>query len=827
MTNRMKMMVASVLWVVGCQVAAAHGGAEAAGHGYRFSGLEGPCQRTYGGYWWMRKDGTMCEEGITIQGSPLICSSDTMLVANAATAEVSDLHFVAGDIRRTWVYSGQPGRNTGLHLFTKLCGDPLVSSWGSYVPVLMRYRPGVLFEDVRRPGYTETFGAAHHVGVLKYNTLRAKASPVEVRQKWYVPGKWCVASEVQIVNLTEKADEAASLAVAMNLRSTVTANRKQLDWYADFHSNGKAGIPQVPRLSDQEYKQLLELCRFQVEYRRKDRCLVARRGWDVRAEKPTYYFCCLMLDGPVQDHVLAARGNAQQSGLFAEGKKYPAELTGASAVVGLRSKRFSLGPRKSHTLRYAIAFGRTADEAVANARSGLKVRPADAVRKLNEHWTARLPGLATGDATLTSMLRYAAITQDVNWEPDGRAPGDLGGWGRCSRAEVCGYKNYYDQADMVVPILDMPVYDGELFKKALLYDVDPKTGRLRKLIIWRQQYDSMLYWPAGVYKVWMATGDEEFLKKIYPALDKTFRWLRETRAGPDGMLRMLTMPYDIFTTGLGDDRPVMTKAQAVAAEGLAAMARMARHLKRTKDAAFYDDWLARIKQAVNKKLWRKSFYSFSLEFPDRLCLSGNACAVTSGLADREQAAAVCRQIEALYTGSGFPNVHPPLPAWVGSRPYGYQNGDMYIDQLALIARAANKASKPELLSRVLFEFRRMVQRHKCFPVTGHPWDANRRGGVNEIHSASALVAAVVYGAAGLEEGDNLRFRPMMVPEVGGRVEIRGLRWRGTLFDVRLEGRGTKVQSVEMDGRKVGEPVIPSRCYDGERHAIVIRVHPSS
>ena len=121
----------------------------------------------------------------------------------------------------------------------------------------------------------------------------------------------------------------------------------------------------------------------------------------------------------------------------------------------------------------------------------------------------------------------------------------------------------------------------------------------------------------------------------------------------------------------------------------------------------------------------------------------------------------------------------------------------------------------------------MVQRHKCFPVTGHPWDANRRGGVNEIHSASALVAAVVYGVAGLEEGELLRFRPVMVPEVGGRVEIRSLRWRGTLFDVRLEGRGTKVQSVVLDGRKLPQPVIPSPSYDGKRHAIVIRVQPAS
>ena len=154
---------------------------------------------------------------------------------------------------------------------------------------------------------------------------------------------------------------------------------------------------------------------------------------------------------------------------------------------------------------------------------------------------------------------------------------------------------------MVVPILDMPVYDPDLFKKALLYDVDPQTRRLRKCGIWRQQYDNMLFWPCGVYKVWMATGDDAFLKQIYPALDKTLRWLRETRTEPDGLLRMLTMPYDMFTIGVGDDRPVTIRAQAVACDALQAMVRMARHLNKAEDAAFYEQWLAQIKQATREQ----------------------------------------------------------------------------------------------------------------------------------------------------------------------------------------------------------------------------------
>ena len=816
---KIKLLIMSVLALWPWRAAISLGGSEDIPQGYRYVNLHEPYERTYGGYWWTDKDGTILEEGITVQGSPLICSSDTMLVLNAATAEAGDLHFVDGDIRRTWINGS---RTTGLHLFTKLCSDSLVGNWGSYEPVLFRYKPGVMVEDIRRPGYTETFGVTHQVGALTYNTVRAKKSPLEVKQTWYIPGMWCIVSSLDVRNLTDEADDAAAIAVGMNIRTQVDLDRGRLDWYADFHSNGKAGVPMLSRLTDQQYTRLVEMVKFQIEYRPTERCILTRTGYDVRAAKPSYYFACLMLDGPVAGHVLTTDGDAQQARLFAADKRYPQQLVGHSAVIGLRSENFRLGAKESRTLKYAIAFGKTGDEAVANARKGLGIAAAKAIRETDEYWSKRLPTFTTGNPFLNPMLRYAAITQDINWEPDGRAPGDLGGWGRPSRAEVCGYKNYYDQTDMVVPILDMPVYDSELAKKALLYDIDPQTKRLRKLIIWRQQYDNMLYWPCGVYKVWMATGDDKFLDKMYPVLNNTLRWLHETRTEPDGLLRMLTMPYDMFTVGLGDDRTVTIKAQALACDALHLMRKMARHLNKTEDTAFYEKWRVQIKKAAKKRLWQGAFYGMCVDFPQHFNVSGNSCAIMAGLCGQQQARSICREISNLYTGTGFPELHPPVPAWVGSAPYGYQNGDMYVDQLALIARAANKAGDTKLLRLTFFEFNRIVQRWKCFPVTIHPWNANNHGGVNEIHSASALIACLIYGVVGLEEEDNLKFRPMLIPEMNGRVEVRDYLFRGTHFDIRLEDSGTQIQSMLVDGKKMPELMIPDKYYDRKRHNVVIR-----
>ena len=92
-----------------------------------------------------------------------------MLVLDATSAEVRNLHFVDGDIRRTWTHGG---RATAVHVFTEQYPNSLVGSWGTYEPVFFRFRPGVLIEDIRPPGYTETLDTTHQVGALTYKAVR-------------------------------------------------------------------------------------------------------------------------------------------------------------------------------------------------------------------------------------------------------------------------------------------------------------------------------------------------------------------------------------------------------------------------------------------------------------------------------------------------------------------------------------------------------------------------------------------------------------------------------------------------------------------------------
>lgn len=765
--------------------------------------------RTYGGYWQTDKQGVMHEEGICVQGYPLIYANDTEVVFNAGTGELADFHILDGDIRRNLLISLG---SSALHLFTKLSDDPRVANWGKSSGISLSFKPGLTIEETRRLTAVETIGI-HHVGALNFKTKKLTKPILEVTQNLYIPCKWCMVDSIKINNLTNKEDKEATIAVGLNLRRLISADRAALNWYSDFHAD-KAGMHNISRLSDEELQHLLKRKQFQVEYREDEHCIVAMKDG---------YYLCLMINVPISGYVITAKGNAQEPELFVEDKSYPRQLLKPNVVIGFRSQEFTLQPNRSYTLKFTLCVGKTAKEAIATARKGLGIGVKEATEKAEDYWKKRLPSLKAGNTNLESMLRYAEYVVEANCEPDGRIAGGPGGWDRPTRAELTGYKNYYDQVDAAETFMDIPMYNPDYMRRLLLYDVNPETQRLTKCIVWRFDYENMLYYPICAYKLWMATEDRKFLNQYYPVLRNTLLWVHENLTCEDGLVRMLTASYDIFTVGLDEKKEITTKAQALAYESLRKMSKMAQTLGKLEDQKFFDTWADKIKEAANSKLWQKKYYAFTLNFLENLDVYGNCLAILTGLCNETKAKTIVQQIKLLYTGIGFPQIHPPLPSFVGAEPYGYQNGRMYVDLLGLIARVANKLKDKDLMEKVFDSFRRIVQMHKCFPVEIHPWAMNSAIKGNEIHAASALIGAFVYGIAGIQEDENLSFHPLLIPEMEGYIEIHDFLFRKTHFDIRIEGSGASLKRIEVDGKEVNLPFLPSQYYDGGKHIVVIQV----
>jgi len=772
---------------------------------------ENICDRTYGGYWWVDKEGVMHEKGISIKGYPIICANDTQAVINVETGELAEFHILDGDIRRNLLFSL---RSSALHLFTKLSDDPSVANWGKLQGISLSFKPGLMVEEIRRLATVETVGT-HYWGALSLETKKMTKPILEVTQKWYIPRKWCIVDSVEIKNLTNKEDKKATIGVGLNLRRLVAADPASWKTFALAHV-GKARTSKVSIPSDEEVQRLLERKQFHVKYQEGEHCIVAMKEG---------YYLCLMMDVPISGYVLTEEKEdttAQEPQLFASCYSYPHRLVAPNVVIGLLHK-FDIKPNLHYHFKFALSVGKTMKEAIARAREGLCIETAKAVKKAEDYWQKRLIPLKTGNKSLESMLRYAEYVVEANLEPDGRIAGDFGGWSRPTRAEITGYKNYYDQVDTAETFMDIPVYNPDYMRRALLYDVDPKNQRLTKCIIWRFDYENMLYYPICAYKLWMATEDRKFLNQYYPVLRNTLLWVYENLTCEDGLVRMLTASYDIFTLGLDEEKEVTTKAQALAYEALHKMSKMAKVLNKLDDQKFFKAWADKIRKEANSKLWQGNYYAFTLSFPENLDVYGNCLAILTDLCDETKAKSILQQVELLYTGIGFPQIHPPLPSFVGAEPYGYQNGRMYVDLLGLIARAANKLENEDLMEKVFDSFKRIVQMHKCFPVEIHPWAMENAIKGNEVHAASALIGAFIYGIAGIQENENLSFHPLLIPEMGGYVEIHDFLFRRTRFDIRIEGSGSQVKRIEVDGKRIRSPHLPHQYYDGGKHTVVIQV----
>lgn len=115
------------------------------------------------------------------------------------------------------------------------------------------------------------------------------------------------------------------------------------------------------------------------------------------------------------------------------------------------------------------------------------------------------------------------------------------------------------------------------------------------------------------------------------------------------------------------------------------------------------------------------------------------------------------------------------------------------------------------------------------PATGEPdggWQAGRdwRSEADQTWSATTFLGTVLHGLAGLRPvADGLELRPCLPPGAG-RLELRGVPWRGSTFDLVLRGAGTRIGRVVVDGSPQSPPA-DTRADPAERPPAVLRTIP--
>ena len=505
----------------------------------------------------------------------------------------------------------------------------------------------------------------------------------------------------------------------------------------------------------------------------------------------------------------------------------PLPLTYFNQVQSYHQVPITVSPGEEEEFRWVITYGRDEEETLRKASRSLSADPAKNTSDMGEYWRSKTSWLNCGNILTDSFVKYLLTLLEANCEPTGRVVCDLSGWG-WGPASIDD-PEWFDTMDASIALNDIPLCPSltpEYFKKMFHYATDEKKRILKKDVIFRVGYEHYLRYPVTVYTHYNVTGDEKFLAESYDILKNSLTFLQENYTTEAGLLTIGVGYYDTFTVDGGmneDGKSVFAYQQILACETLRAMADMAGILGKEGDAKSFLDWRKKLKEGL-KTLWNDTYYSFTPEY-DNYCVFTNMWAVILDLVDDDRKKEVTDHL--LWTGMGFPQLHPPIPSdtWFrdGFLPYGsLQNGAMYADVLGLVASAANLTGNADLARKVFSVWHMFLTRFKYLLVAFNPWNPELSIGTyrSEIHSISSFLRSFFSGLAGLRrESRNFALRPLMIEEAGDLIEISSFPWGGSHFDIAVHGREAGLKSLLVDGKEVPSEIIPASFYDGKAHKI--------
>jgi hypothetical protein len=569
----------------------------------------------------------------------------------------------------------------------------------------------------------------------------------------------------------------------------------------------------------------------------------------------------------------------------------PAQTVESGAPVHLAlAMPVRIASGESQQFQFAFAFDDQSMEGAVQRADRSRVADAEKVSAaMRGYWQEKGSRLVTANTLTDAMHLYALGAVFANWERGGKYNGGLGGWGPIGLYDFPAHQyrsGFYSTGHLMMsnPIdVTFSAAETEEVLRLItgtatednwedaIYNWWPRADpHIRKLADYRaahdgkvflpeleswERFDPFVYYPVIADRFYGATKNKEFLAWYYEYMKNSLLFLREHFTNDDGMLLMGGSNFDTWGAAGGrltDGSPfaILGRIQLPAYGSLSAMARFARALDKPDDLAMWLEWRARLRKGIDEQLWSHNHYQLVARDPSPLVHEGtldtyaDTWAAIFGVADREKLQIITENT--LYTGQGFPTVHPPRYHGVqsGSGSFNwhftsdrysyrnlsghtayysnYHNGAQVMDTLGRLAAMAALAGDELLMERTFDSYEQTVTKLKSFPFVSDPW-TNREmyyGGRHQGESAMAIVQMLIQGQAGLRyAGANVAFRPLMTERTGGSVVIRDFLWGASRFDISVKGPGTGLAHLRIDGTDIPSEIVPATFHDGNRHQL--------
>ncbi|WP_310395400.1 MGH1-like glycoside hydrolase domain-containing protein [Hymenobacter sp.] len=342
-----------------------------------------------------------------------------------------------------------------------------------------------------------------------------------------------------------------------------------------------------------------------------------------------------------------------------------------------------------------------------------------------------------------------------------------------------------------------------------------------------------IIWATAAWEIYQATGDEAWLRRVYPIVRQSVADDRQNAHDPaTGLMRgessfldwreqtypRWMQPADIYQSENLGTNAVHYQANVV-------LAQMAAKLGQPGVAAQHKRQAEALKFGINQHLWQadKGYYGQYLYGRTALSLSpkaealGEALCVLFGVAEGERAQRVVATTPTTPYGISciYPQI-PGLPAYHNDAVWPFVQSFWAL----AAAKAGNEASLLESMAAVYRPAALFLTNKENFVAGNGDFAGTQINSSNMLWSLSGSLGLVYKVLFGMQyQGERLVFRPFVPQAFQGRRRLSNYRYRRAVLDIEMEGFGNAIAAITLDGQPLPDAALPANL--GGRHAVRI------
>lgn len=325
-------------------------------------------------------------------------------------------------------------------------------------------------------------------------------------------------------------------------------------------------------------------------------------------------------------------------------------------------------------------------------------------------------------------------------------------------------------------------------------------------------------WALGAWTLYLSTGNRAWLEESVSVLEATLEQDDAVLQRRKGLIpgetsfldwREQSYPDGMTPADIGASCAFGTHVLHVICRQLTA--RMLHELGREKEASHWAAEAAKLAQATEAGFWSRANRCYGMMrtedgyLDERTDALATALAVISGLAGEHAE-------QALNSLPRTPWGTPVFAPFRSEQAAAYHNRAIwpFVEAYVLLAHAERQdvhGVERSMVSLLRAGMAFGTNKENFHALTGEAEDTVQNSD-RQLWSAAGMLGMFYYGLFGMQyEHDNLVFAPCVPRSFAGSHWLTGLRLREMVLDVHLNGYGTDICSVMING-KPGSPVIP-------------------